>query len=198
MFRSHVVRVAALAVIVACVAAPAQLRAQAHVHDAPRGASSPDAVRLGGQAAFAAIAEVVRLLEADADTDWAKVDLERLRAHLADMDRVTLRAAAAREDVAGGARFTVRGDTGTLAAGARMMRAHAPILASERGWEARVEDATEAAGAVRVTVTARADDAAAAARIRALGFVGLLAAGDHHAAHHVAIARGDAAAHAHH
>jgi hypothetical protein len=195
MIRSHLVRVAALAVGVACIAAPARLGAQAHVHDPARGSPAPDRARLGGQAAFAAIAEVVRLLEADARTDWAKVDLERLRAHLVDMDRVTLRAAVTRDDVPGGARFTVRGDTGTLAAAARMARAHAPILVSERGWDTRVE---EEAGTVRVTVTTRADDSTAATRIRALGLVGLLATGDHHAAHHVAIARGDAQAHAHH
>ena len=35
-----------------------------------------------GQDAFGAIAEVVGILDADPNTDWTKVDLERLRQHL--------------------------------------------------------------------------------------------------------------------
>ncbi|MFX5914869.1 hypothetical protein ABTE45_18800, partial [Acinetobacter baumannii] len=45
-----------------------------------------------GQSAFAAILEIVALLEADPATDWSKVNIEALRQHLIDMDNVTLRA----------------------------------------------------------------------------------------------------------
>ena len=45
-----------------------------------------------GQDAFGAIAEVVQMLDADPSTDWSKVDLERLRQHLIDMDEVTMRS----------------------------------------------------------------------------------------------------------
>lgn len=202
-------RVAVMAVIMAFVTAPTQLVAQAapgtshrhdasHAHGAPAQAPTPapgaaDARRLDGQAAFATVAEVVRLLDMDRGTDWSKVDLERLRRHLADMDLVTLRTAVARVDVPGGARFTVRGDTGTLAAAGRLARGHAPLLRAEQGYAMTVEDAPDA---IVVTVTAGDTTGAAnaaPARIRALGFVGLLATGDHHATHHVAIARGAAA-----
>ena len=47
---------------------------------------------LPGQDAFGAIAEIVRLLDADPQTDWSQVDLERLRQHLIDMNDVVLRA----------------------------------------------------------------------------------------------------------
>jgi len=47
----------------------------------------------GGQAAFAAIQEIVRILDADPKTDWSRVNLEGLRRHLQDMDEVTMRAA---------------------------------------------------------------------------------------------------------
>ena len=47
----------------------------------------------GGQSAFAAIQEIVGILENDPHTDWSKVDIEALRQHLIDMDNVTLRAA---------------------------------------------------------------------------------------------------------
>jgi hypothetical protein len=43
----------------------------------------------------------------------------------------------------------------------------------------------------KVTIVVReADDRAMAARIRALGFVGVLTLGDHHARHHLGIANG--------
>ena len=45
-----------------------------------------------GQSAFAAIQEIVAMLEADPATDWSKVDIEALRQHLIDMNNVTLAA----------------------------------------------------------------------------------------------------------
>jgi hypothetical protein len=51
---------------------------------------------------------------------------------------------------------------------------------------------TELVDGVRLIVTvADPSDTAAVAKIRALGFIGLMATGDHHAAHHMALARGD-------
>ena len=48
-------------------------------------------------------------------------------------------------------------------------------------------------GGVRLTVTARdAEDAKAVARVRGLGFIGLLTLGAHHQPHHLAMARGQA------
>jgi hypothetical protein len=37
-----------------------------------------------GQGAFAAIAEIIALLEADPNTDWSKVDITALREHLVE------------------------------------------------------------------------------------------------------------------
>src|SRR5579859_2920628 len=45
-----------------------------------------------GQGAFAAIQEIVEILEADPHTDWSKVDINALQQHLIDMDNVTLHA----------------------------------------------------------------------------------------------------------
>ena len=52
--------------------------------------------------AFGAIAEIVRILEADPTTDWAKVDLERLRQHLIDMNEVVLHSLVRQTPIAGG------------------------------------------------------------------------------------------------
>ncbi len=72
---------------------------QHHDHSAAQHAahgtkpSSTKAVpREPGQSAFAAIQEIVAILEADPETDWSRVNIEALRNHLADMDNVTLRA----------------------------------------------------------------------------------------------------------
>src|SRR5271167_2194275 len=45
-----------------------------------------------GQDAFGAIQEIVQILQSDPKTDWSKVDLEALRQHLIDMNKVTLKA----------------------------------------------------------------------------------------------------------
>ena len=49
------------------------------------------------------------------------------------------------------------------------------------------------AGGVRLRVTARKpDDAREVARLRGLGFIGLLTLGAHHGPHHLAMAKGEA------
>ena len=141
-----------------------------------------------GQAAFAAISEIVKLLEADSSTDWSKVNIEALRQHLADMDLVTLRARVAPRAVEGGLTMDVTGDATVAAAIARMLVPHAAMLDGMPAWRAT---ATPIAGGARLTVTTRnAGDAGTIAKIRGLGFAGLLVQGDHHTAHHLLIAKG--------
>jgi hypothetical protein len=67
-----------------------------------------------GQDAFAAIQEVVRILEADPQTDWSKVNIEVLRQHLIDMNSVSLAAKSSSEPINGGVRLIVT-RTGTVA-----------------------------------------------------------------------------------
>lgn len=153
---------------------------------APR---QPDTATLTqpGQAAFGAIAEAVAVLARDPATDWSTVNLEALRRHLMDMDDVTLRSHVVAENIGGGARFTVTGTGRTTAAIRRMARAHATMVAEDGSQRVSVEDV---AGGVRLAVTSTSGDPAAVSRLRGLGFIGLLASGDHHQAHHLAIARG--------
>lgn len=148
----------------------------------------------GGQAAFAAITEIVKLLEADSTTDWAKVDIEALRQHLIDMDAVTMRASVRATNTAGGMTMDVTGDPIVAASIRRMLTAHAPMLEAMGGWRATV---APIAGGMRFTVVAsNAADTNTIARIRGLGFIGLMTQGAHHSEHHVAIAKG-AGSHAH-
>ncbi|MBX3134489.1 MAG: hypothetical protein KF689_13995 [Gemmatimonadaceae bacterium] len=174
---------------VVALAVPAQ--AQDHVHTPGMQHPAADPPKEGGQSAFTAIAEIVRMLDADPRTDWSKVNIEALRQHLIDMDEVTMRATVRAESVAGGAAFTVTGSGRTLEAIRRMTQARA-----------RTGDAT---GAIRMSVAevpdgvrfaalaANPSDARAVARIRGLGFIGVVALGDHHAPHHLGIANGSMA-----
>jgi hypothetical protein len=164
-----------------------------HAASAQHGTAGPQPVQ-PGQGAFAAISEIVRLLEADSSTDWSKVNIEALRQHLIDMDLVTLRSSVRQSPVTGGVALQVTGDAQVAAAIQRMVTAHAAVLNDMSEWSATTSDMR---GGVRLTVVARSSaDSATVNRIRGLGFIGLMVQGDHHTMHHLMIARG-AGAHAH-
>ena len=146
-----------------------------------------------GQDAFGAIAEVVRMLDADPKTDWSKVDLERLRQHLIDMNEVVLRAQVTQTPVPGGLTMDVTGVGRTEQAIRAMVVPHAAELDRLPSFTAKTESIP---GGVRLTVTAKPpDDEKAVMRIRGLGFIGLLTIGAHHGPHHLAMARGEALPH---
>jgi hypothetical protein len=101
------------------------------------------------------------------------------------MSAVTLRATVAATAVDGGLSMTITGSGRTRDALRRMVPAHAVELDAMDAWSATAEATPEGA---RLTVTA--PDPALQAKIRALGFFGLMATGGHHQAHHLAMARG--------
>lgn len=138
-----------------------------------------------GQDAFGTIQEIIAILEADPATDWSKVDIEALRTHLVDMNKVTVDAQVAAAEVPGGAQFVARGEERTLEALRRMVPAHAQFIDGMNGWKVVAKPREYG-----VTLTVTSDDPAQTARIRALGFIGVMATGAHHQAHHLAIARG--------
>jgi hypothetical protein len=160
---------------------PAAAFAQTHTHTASGVGPS-----LPGQDAFGAIQEIVRILEADPRTDWSKVDLEALRQHLVDMNEVTLHAAVAMARVGGGLATTVTGSGRTLDAIRRMVTAQAAMLNSRNGWRASTAPTERG-----VVLTVTASDPKEVRHIRGLGFIGLLATGNHHQPHHLAMARGE-------
>ncbi len=162
-----------------------------HVPHGPM--ASPAAIgepALPGQDAFGAMSEIVRILDADPQTDWSQVDLERLRQHLIDMNEVVLRAEVRTSSVPGGLVMDVTG-AGRIELSIRaMVIPHATELDQMPALAAKTEAIR---GGVRLTVTARdAEDARAIARVRGLGFIGLLTLGAHHQPHHLAMARGQA------
>ena len=159
---------------------PAAGQTAAQAHEMP---GTAPALREGGQSAFAAIQEITAALMADPATDWSRVDIGALRQHLIDMDNVTLRADVVREDIVGGARFTVTSADPVVQASIRaMVMAHVATMNGVEGWDMRAE---EVDGGAVMTVTGTD-----IARIRGLGFIGLMTVGMHHQAHHLALASG--------
>ena len=135
-----------------------------------------------GQSAFAALQEIVGLLQADPDTDWSKVDIDALRQHLVDMDNVTLRAVVKTQPIKGGMTFLVSSEQEAVSASIqRMVLAHAAVMDGVDGLYMRA--AVQPNGAV---LDVKGDEV----KIKALGFFGIMATGMHHQAHHLAIARG--------
>ncbi len=138
-----------------------------------------------GQDAFGAIQEVVQILQADPTTDWSKVNIAALRQHLIDMDEVTLRAKAAERVLDNGIEIAVTGEGRTLEAIKRMVPAHVSEL-REIGWSAKSEDLSNG---VKLTVTA--SESQPLAKLKALGFMGIMVQGGHHQPHHLMMAKGE-------
>ncbi len=103
------------------------------------------------------------------------------------MAELTLQAETAETLIEGGISVAVTGTGRTLEAIRRMVPAHAVELDRLETWTAA---GVIAPGGAVLTVTS--DDPGEVRRIRGLGFIGLMATGAHHQAHHLAIARGEA------
>ena len=139
-----------------------------------------------GQAAFAAIQEIVARLRADPRTDWDKVDIDALREHLIDMDEVTMRATVRKTQVENGIQVFVTGAGRTLEAIQRMVPSQAKQIDGSDGWTARTSPLPDG---VALTVTSASPTEGR--KIRALGFMGIMTTGAHHQMHHLAIAKGE-------
>ena len=144
-----------------------------------------------GQGAFAALSEIVHVLEGDPDTDWGKVNLAGLRAHLVDMDRLVSDTIVEETPLLDGLSTMAMGDADTIAVLRRMVPAHAAQLAQDDRWTV---EAVDVENGVELRVTS--SNPAVVARIMGLGFFGLMASQDHHREHHMMMARGEDA-HAH-
>jgi hypothetical protein len=118
-----------------------------------------------------------------------------LRQHLIEMDEVTLRSAATQRNVDGGVEMNVTGAGRTISAIRQLVGSHAATLEMGGTYHAV---STDIPSGVKLTVTARdPNDAKTIARIRGLGFAGIITEGNHHAQHHIALARGESMSHMH-
>jgi hypothetical protein len=161
------------------------MRGQPGPHAMSHGVASAGQPTLPGQDAFGAIQEIVRMLETDPSTDWSKVNIAALRAHLIDMNEVTLHAVAVERPLSNGIEITVTGAGRTRDAIKRMLPAHTRELVA-LGWNARTEVIAEG-----VKLTVSSNDPRQFEKIKALGFMGIMVQGAHHQPHHLMIAKGE-------
>lgn len=139
-----------------------------------------------GQSAMAVLRDVTEQLQANADTDWSQVNLEALRQHLIDMDRVALYAKVAASEIPGGAQFVISSeDERTLSAIKRMVPAHAAQIQDELGWKTEAEINSN-----NVVLKVASENQNDEVMIRGLGFAGFMVLGEHHTNHHLMIAGG--------
>lgn len=139
----------------------------------------------GGQAAFSTIAEIVALLNQDTNTDWSKVDINRLREHLVDMNELTLNAKVEQSSGMNFVKFIITGQGRTLQAIKAMVPAHAAELNKLGIWHIEVKVEND-----KAIMQVMSHDKATLAKISALGFFGVMATGAHHQAHHWGMATG--------
>ena len=156
-------------------------------HSGHQTSSSAGALTESGTDIFATVQEVIARLNADPDTDWSKVDLEALRQHLRDMFQFSYNVdVLSRQPMEKGVKILVKA-TNLRAdkALARVLQAHPMMLKMETGWtmqSRRQKDGYE------ITVTT--SKPSEVDKIRGLGYIGLLAYGSHHQAHHWAMVTG--------
>lgn len=143
-----------------------------------------------GQSAFATIAEIVQILYDDPNTDWARVDISRLQAHLVDMNELTLNTNVEQSEQDGKIIFKVTGTKRSLQAAKTMIPAHSVELNKMGGWQIDFK-----LHADHVIMAASSDDQATMVKIQALGFYGLMATGAHHQPHHWGMATGGMSGH---
>ncbi len=141
-----------------------------------------------GNDAFTAIQEVVAKLLADPDTDWQRVNLEALRQHLVDMHNFVINVeVATQKAIDSGVEFSVKPTTpGAAGSLERLFSAHPAVLKQETGWNMVVMKDKGGAYTARVT----SPDPGEAMKIRALGYIGIVAMGKHHQMHHWQMATG--------
>ena len=182
-FKSLIITVCLLAVGYAAGTVFAQSDSHSGGHD--HAAVGTGAPKQQGQAAFAAIAEIVGLLDADPKTDWQTVNINALQQHLTEMNALTHFAEVNVAKLTDGARFEVKGKGRTLNAIHNMIPAHAAELNKMQQWSATAS--TNLTGAVFVVTSPTPE---IVRKIQGLGFFGLMATGAHHQPHHLAIATG--------
>lgn len=182
------IRLMAVAVLALALTAPRAFAEMTHNHGTAYQGHVPVGIELlePGQGAFASISEVVTSLRKSPRTDWSRIDIDALRAHLVDMDMLVSHANTETQNIKGGVAIRITLDGSAAGAASRMVPAHAPVLAAETGWHSTV---TEESGGLLWTVSSKKN----AQQIRALGFFGLMAVGDHHRDHHLKMATGVAA-----
>lgn len=140
----------------------------------------------GGQSTFAALIEIVSLLQTNPDTEWEKVDIDALREHLLDMNRLMLSTSATAKTIATNTiQFEVQGTGAALGSIHRMVSTHSTFIQTLRNWDVQA-DLTSTGALVQIET----DEIDSLRQLNALGFYGFMSLDSHHQDHHLGIATG--------
>jgi hypothetical protein len=156
-----------------------------HKHKAD---SSEKILTEAGNDAFGTIQEVIRRLNSDPNTDWTKVNLEALRLHLMDMNDMTLNVEViSQKPIHNGLEVIIRPTTDRAALALdKVFKAHLLQFKKDTGWNMKVVKNNG-----QYTILTTSDNTKDEAKIRGLGYIGLMVYGDHHQRHHWAMATGN-------
>ena len=170
--------------------------ASAHMHHANMNhaammgnntATTPVVLTESGTDPFATLQEVVTALEANPDTNWEKVNIEALRLHLVEMQDMTINVDVKHQYIDNGFQAVVTPTTNRAVKSlTRVLSGHPAQMKAETGWDMQVQNNN---GVFTLTVTT--DNVKDVAKIRGLGYIGVMAYGNHHQPHHWALASGE-------
>lgn len=148
---------------------------------------SDSKLSMPGNDIFGTIQEVVQKLENDPNTDWSKVDLEALRQHLLDMKAFTEEVkVVSQTPIENGLAVKITPETKRASeALERLFKMHPQMLEQEKGWEMQTKPEGE-----DYLITVTTNNSSEVEKLRGLGYIGILAEGAHHQAHHWMIATG--------
>ncbi|HIC40878.1 MAG TPA: hypothetical protein EYO74_05690 [Piscirickettsiaceae bacterium] len=136
---------------------------------------------------FATLQEVIAALEVNPNTSWEKVNLEALRLHLIEMQDMTINVEVSQQSITNGFKAVVTPTTPRAAKSLkRVLSGHPSQMKAETGWDMQVENINNV-----FTLTVTTPTPGEVAKIRGLGYIGLMAYGNHHQPHHWAIATGN-------
>ena len=164
--------------------------AHSHHHSSSHSTYQTTPLTEAGQSIFATVSEVVAALEANPNTDWSKVNIPALYQHLVDMKHVAenvriLREGKTKHGISLVLEVTERRTREALD---RVLPAHANQLKESLGWHMQVQRQ----GKKEVHIQVNAHNEADRVKIQALGYMGVMAYGNHHQPHHWLMATGQA------
>jgi hypothetical protein len=136
---------------------------------------------------FATLQEVIAALESNTNTSWEKVNIEALRLHLVEMQDMTINVDVKQRNIDNGFQAVVLPTTSRAVKSlTRVLSGHPAQMKAETGWDMQVQINNSV-----FTLTVTTDNAKDVAKIRGLGYIGVMAYGNHHQPHHWAMASGD-------
>jgi len=148
-----------------------------------------------GNDVFGTIQEVIIKLNNDPNTDWGKVDIEALRQHLLDMNDLTLNVEVmSQKPIKNGLEAIIRPVTDRAEVALdRVLSAHPSQLKDETNWTMTIVKNKN-----QFILTTTSENPEETNKIRGLGYIGLMAYGNHHQPHHWSMATGNNPHDAHH